>query len=125
MSADMLLEELRRRGVVLQVVGDKIRFPRDSIPPALREEMRRHKAELLTALVLQELAGKQRCACGWYCYDFDLALPCKVALGEQTLEEYAWACYPDEPERVQAIIDLYRHAYNVWQKVKTEAVSKA
>lgn len=60
MNANALLEELQRRGVVLQVVGDKIRFPRDSVPPALLEEMRRHKPELLR-LLSQPAATCVRC----------------------------------------------------------------
>jgi hypothetical protein len=51
MTAEELLGEVRARGVVLRVEGDRLRFrPVDRVPPELREELRQHKAQLLEIL---------------------------------------------------------------------------
>ena len=117
MNAVAVLERCRELGITLSLAPPNrlVAEYTGELPDDLRAEIRQHKPELLAILVQQALAGKRQCACGWYCYDWDLALPCKVARGEKTLAEYAQACYPDEPDRQQAISDLYSHAYAVWQ----------
>ena len=51
MTATEILSELERRGVELQVVGDKLRFrPVDAVTPEMLETLRAQKAELLRLL---------------------------------------------------------------------------
>jgi hypothetical protein len=46
-----LLSELQARQVELMVVGDRLRIrPVEALPPDLREELRRHKAEVVELL---------------------------------------------------------------------------
>lgn len=55
MTAAVILEDLRRRGVTLVAEGDRLRFsPKAAVPPETRDLMARHKAELL-ALVRRAL----------------------------------------------------------------------
>ncbi|GIW96963.1 MAG: hypothetical protein KatS3mg111_0296 [Pirellulaceae bacterium] len=51
MGAAGLLTELRKRGVKLVPVGDRLRFaPKDALTPDLVEALRAHKAEMLALL---------------------------------------------------------------------------
>ena len=52
MSVAAILEEAKRRGIVLEIDGLDIRYraPKGRLTPELVEAMRRHKAELLQAL---------------------------------------------------------------------------
>jgi TubC N-terminal docking domain len=51
MQAAELLNELKARGVVLEVRGDRIRVgPRDSVPPEILADLRAHKSELMDLL---------------------------------------------------------------------------
>lgn len=52
MDVSRLLAELNRRGVRLEVVGDKLiaRTPKGSLTPELQAEIREHKPELHAAL---------------------------------------------------------------------------
>ena len=53
-GATELLTDLRRRGLDLVPVGDRIRFrPKDALPPELRDRVIEYKADLL-ALLLDE-----------------------------------------------------------------------
>lgn len=63
MSAPTLLSELRRRDIQLQAVGHELRLsaPAGALTPELREQLRRHKSDLLALLgSVQDLAGQQR-----------------------------------------------------------------
>ena len=51
MTATEILSELARRGVDLEVHGDRLRFrPKEAVTPALLEVLREHKAALLARL---------------------------------------------------------------------------
>jgi thioesterase domain-containing protein len=62
-SAGALLSELRRRDIQLAAVGSELRCsaPAGALTPELREQLRRHKADLLALLAsAQALAQQQR-----------------------------------------------------------------
>jgi hypothetical protein len=51
MTATEILSELARRGVHLEVAGDKLRWrPKEAVTPELVEDLKRRKAEILDAL---------------------------------------------------------------------------
>jgi hypothetical protein len=51
MTAGVLLDALRERGVVVEVAGDRLRYrPRDAVPPELRAQLVAHKPGLLALL---------------------------------------------------------------------------
>ena len=54
-AAHDLLASLRRDGVRVEAVGDRLRFaaPRGSVEPAIRDALRSHKAELLQQLGIE------------------------------------------------------------------------
>jgi thioesterase domain-containing protein len=63
MSAGALLSELRRRDIQLAAVGSELRCsaPAGALTPELREQLRRHKADLLALLAsAKALAQQQR-----------------------------------------------------------------
>lgn len=51
MTATELLSEITRRGISIEVAGDRLRVPAD-IDPALVESIKAHKAELLKLCTL-------------------------------------------------------------------------
>ena len=64
MTANDILSELKRRGVHLEMAGDKLRVrPRGAVDPDLVEAMRRHKGELL-GLLSGQITGKGTCCPG-------------------------------------------------------------
>jgi len=51
MDARTLLDRLRKRGIILQAAGDRLRFrPRYAVSPEEREALRIHKQDLLAIL---------------------------------------------------------------------------
>ena len=63
MSASALLSELRRRDIELRAEGSELRCnaPAGALTPELREQLRRHKADLLALLAsAQALVGQAR-----------------------------------------------------------------
>ena len=61
MSAGALLSELRRRDIQLAAVGSELRCsaPAGALTPELREQLRRHKADLLALLASAQALAKQ------------------------------------------------------------------
>ena len=56
MGAVELLSELRRRGLELQVRGDRLRYrPRSALTPDLAQRVQAHKVELLALLAATEV----------------------------------------------------------------------
>ena len=57
-TAAELLNELGRRGVVVEARGDRLRYrPRSVVSPALADRIRSHKAELLSILTAERPAA--------------------------------------------------------------------
>jgi len=51
MDAENIIQRTRKLGITLALVGDRIRYaPRQKAPPELVEELRRHKADLVSHL---------------------------------------------------------------------------
>ena len=59
MTTDLLIEDLRRRGVQLALAGENLKYraPRGVLGPADREALARHKAEILAILGRGDLTG--------------------------------------------------------------------
>ena len=70
MTATEILGELERRGVSLEMAGDKLRFrPKEALTPDLIEALRQRKDEILAALQAKQPAtglglcpGPEKCA---------------------------------------------------------------
>ena len=70
MTATEILSELERRGVCLEVAGDKLRFrPKDAVPAEMVEALRERKPEILAVLQSKRPAtgyglcpGPEKCA---------------------------------------------------------------
>ena len=61
MTATEILYELERRGVHLEVAGDKVRWrPKEAVTPDLVEALRQRKAEILGLLSRATVAGQTR-----------------------------------------------------------------
>ena len=58
MTATEILTELERRGVHLELAGDKLRWrPKEAITPDLVEALRQSKAEIIAALTSSKTTG--------------------------------------------------------------------
>ena len=61
MTTNEILGELERRGINVEMAGDRLRFrPREAITPALLETLRAHKAALLRALSERNVPARVR-----------------------------------------------------------------
>ena len=59
MTSLQILSEVRRRGIELQAVGDRLRFrSMQAVPPELLSAIRTHRTELLEMLRLPEDGGQ-------------------------------------------------------------------
>jgi hypothetical protein len=64
MSTAELLNEVRKRGIVLEAQGDELRYraPKGTLAPDLVDALKSHKAEILAVLQGQQpTAGKGLC----------------------------------------------------------------
>jgi len=73
MTATEILSELARRGVHLEVAGDKLRWrPKEAVTPDLVETLKQRKAEIIAALTGGKTTGLGQCPgsekCGG-CYE--------------------------------------------------------
>ena len=73
MTATDILSELARRGVHLEVAGDKLRWrPKEAVTPDLVEALKQWKAEIIAALSGRKMTGFGKCPgperCGG-CYE--------------------------------------------------------
>ena len=96
--ATELLNELTRRGVVLVVTGDRLRFyPRTAMTPELVGRLREHKAEVLE--ILSE---------PWPEVDGDAPDPCPQCGSLELWETMSgrWRCMKcDPPERAIRLLE--------------------
>lgn len=99
-TATALLGVLRRRGVTLEPVGDRLRFrPREAVTPDLRMALVAHKAELLG--LLRESAPAR---CSWsYAFPWPNEVP---GLGPRRVQPFSlcaecgtgtWVAYGGRP----------------------------
>ena len=73
MTAKEILSELTRRGVHLEVAGDKLRWrPKEAVTPDLVEALKKWKAEIIAAVTVSKTTGLGLCPgperCGG-CYE--------------------------------------------------------
>ena len=73
MTATEILTELERRGVHLEVAGDKLRWrPKEAVTPELMEVLKHWKPEIIAVLSSSKTTGKGKCPgperCGG-CYE--------------------------------------------------------
>ena len=73
MNATEILSELERRGVHLEVAGDKLRWrPKEAVTPELVEVLKQWKPEIIAALTSSKMTGLGKCPgperCGG-CYE--------------------------------------------------------
>lgn len=117
-----LLNDLAKAGIQVSIKEGKLALtgPKVALTPELVEDLRQHKAEIRRELVIEALAGRKPCPCGWFCcYEPEhspstLALPCCVVKGEKTLEGYAAECYPQDTEAQAGLVGMYADAYRVF-----------
>ena len=63
MTATEIIQDLRRRGVQLEAVGDRLRFrPREAVTSDLVEALKQHKAEIISTLTAPAVPARVR---GW------------------------------------------------------------
>ena len=78
MTATEILSELERRGVHLELAGDKLRWrPNEAVTPDLVEALRQSKAEIIATLTGGKTTGLGQCPgpekCGG-CYEVRLGV---------------------------------------------------
>jgi len=62
MTATEILTELERRGVHLEVAGDKLRWrPKEAVTPDLVEALKQSKAEIISTLTGSKTTGLGQC----------------------------------------------------------------
>jgi len=68
MTANDILSELTRRGVRLEVVGDRIRWrPKEAVPEELVEGLKRLKSEIIAELSRESQSGLGLCPGPTHC----------------------------------------------------------
>lgn len=62
MNATEILSELERRGVHVEVAGDKLRWrPKEAVTPELVEALKQWKPEIIAVLNDSKTTGKGKC----------------------------------------------------------------
>ena len=60
-TATEIIQDLRRRGVQLEAVGDRLRFrPREAVTSDLVEALKQHKAEIISTLTAPAVPARVR-----------------------------------------------------------------